>query len=126
MGGLGHAGEDMTALIAQLVELRRRFPQLRPADWLAGRHPDGTRDVRWLTPQAAEMTDTDWDFPNGRFLAYVLGPTDRGRPALYIALNAAPEAIAITLPQTPAGRGWAVLINTATMATGDTFAPTRA
>ena len=34
---LGREGEDMTALVAQLTELRRRFPQLRARRWVEGR-----------------------------------------------------------------------------------------
>jgi glycogen operon protein len=118
---LGHADEDCTALIAQLSDLRRQFPHLRAAHWVTGRRADGTRDVCWLTPEAAEMMDADWEFPNGRFLAYLLAPAETGQSALYIVLNAAPEEIAVTLPQAPTGRGWTALINTATMVTGKTF-----
>ena len=51
----------------------RRFPQLRPRHWLEGRRADGTFGVSWLTPQATEMSEQDWNFPDGRFLSYVLG-----------------------------------------------------
>jgi isoamylase len=118
---LGQAGEDATALIAQLCDLRRRFPQLRAHQWLDGRRDDGSRDVVWLTPQAKEMTDADWEFPNGRFLSYLLGAAEPGAPALCIALNAAPETIALTLPPAPAGGGWSMLINTAAMESDGTF-----
>ena len=40
--GLGRDGEDMTALIGQLTQLRRRFPQLQGRRWLDGRRADGT------------------------------------------------------------------------------------
>ena len=56
----------------------------------------------WLTPDATEMTEQDWNFPNGRFLSYVLGArraADSRRSI--IVLNAAPEAIAFTLPTVP-------------------------
>ena len=41
---------------------------------------DGRYDVRWLTPEATEMTDQDWSFPNGRFLSYVLSADESSRP----------------------------------------------
>ena len=98
--GLGREGEDMTGLVAQLTDIRRRYPQLRPRHWVDGRRPDGSFGVLWLTPQAHEMTEQDWKFPEGRFLAYVLGPVDE-YPPLFIVLNSAPEAIEFTLPTIP-------------------------
>ncbi len=42
--------------------------------------------VLWLTPSAEEMKEQDWNFPEGRFLAYVLGPAEpRRRADLYRA-----------------------------------------
>ena len=100
--GLGRDGEDMTALIGQVTQLRRQFPQLRGRSWLVGERADGRHDVRWLTPEATEMTDQDWSFPNGRFLSYVLSADESSRPLVYLVLNAAPEAIEFTLPAVPA------------------------
>jgi isoamylase len=114
--GLEHDGADMTALVAQLTELRRRFPQLRPRRWVEGRRPDGSFGVLWLTPKATEMTEPDWNFPEGRFLSYALGPLEPGRPPLYVVLNAAPEAIDFILPSVRDGRRWKALLNTAATA----------
>jgi isoamylase len=113
---LGNRDEDLTGLIARLAELRRRFPQLRPRHWVEGKRPDGTYGLLWLTPHATEMTVPDWDFPDGRFLAYVLDAVAGGAP-LYIVLNAAPEPIAIKLPPWPGCRGWKALLDT-TLADG--------
>ena len=113
--GLDRDGDDLSAFIGELVRLRRRFPQLRGRQWLKGRRPDGTYDLIWLTPDAVEMTEQDWNFPNGRFLSYVLGPGEGGEPPLYIVLNAAPEAIGITMPTVPACSHWSEIVNTATI-----------
>jgi isoamylase len=112
--GLEHDGADMTALVEQLSELRRRFPQLRARRWVEGKRPDGSYGVLWLTPKAIEMTEADWNFPEGRFLSYALGPIERGRPSLYIVLNAAPQAIDFILPKVPGAQRWTALLNTAT------------
>jgi isoamylase len=109
---LGRDGDDLTGLIAQLTDIRRRYPQLRPRHWVDGRRADGSFGVLWLTPQANEMTEQDWNFPAGRFLAYVLGPTD-GKPPLFIVLNSAPEAIEFMLPSIPEQNTWTVILNTA-------------
>ena len=100
----------MTDFIAQLTELRRRFPQLSPRRWVVGRRPDGTYGVIWLTREAVEMTERDWNFPAGRFLSYVLGGDNS---PLYIVLNAAPEPVAFKLPQMEKCRGWKCLLDTA-------------
>jgi glycogen operon protein len=110
---LGRAGEDMTALIGQLTELRRRFPQMRPRRFVGGRQPDGSYGVLWLTPRATEMTEPDWNFPEGRFLSYALGPLEPGKPPLYIVLNAAPQIIEFLLPTLPDCSRWTLHLNTA-------------
>jgi glycogen operon protein len=110
---LGREGEDMTALVERLTALRARFPQLRPRRWVEGRRADGSFDVLWLTPRATEMTEQDWNFPQGRFLSYVLGAMGQDGPPLYIVLNAAPEAIEFTLPAVTQCKHWIVLVETA-------------
>jgi glycogen operon protein len=110
--GLGHDGDDMTGLVAQATDLRRRFPQLRPRHWVEGRRPDGSFGVLWLTPEGNEMTEQDWNFPEGRFLSYVLGPVEAGQP-LFIVLNSGPEPIDFKLPGVPDTTSWTMLLNTA-------------
>ena len=67
----------------------------------------------WLTPAAGEMTESDWKFPEGRFLAYVLGPMEHGQAPIFIVLNAAPEAIAFKLPEMTEYKSWQQVLNTA-------------
>jgi len=59
------------------------------------------------------MKEQDWNFPEGRFLAYVLGPLEPGKAPIFIVLNAAPEAIAFKLPKLPEYKSWQQLLNTA-------------
>ena len=96
-----------------MTEIRRRFPQIRTRRWLDGRRADGSYGVLWLTPAAEEMKEQDWNFPEGRFLAYVLGPVEPGQPPIFIVLNAAPEAIAFKLPKMPEYKSWQQLLDTA-------------
>ncbi len=109
---LGREGEDMTALVAQLSELRYRFPQLRPRRFVEGRRPDGSHGVLWLTPEATEMKEPDWNFPEGRFLSYVLRPVQQGQTPLYIVLNGAPETIEFLLPTLPECSRWTLVLDT--------------
>ena len=101
----------MTAFVARLSELRRRFPQLRPRHWVEGKRANGSYGVLWLTPDATEMTEQDWKFAEGRFLAYVLEGTARSAP-LFIVFNNAGDPIAFKLPEWPRCRGWNLLIDT--------------
>ena len=78
-----------------------------------GRRPDGSFGVLWLTPQANEMTEKDWNFPEGRFLAYVLGPLRQREPPLYLVFNAAMETIEFALPVLPEYTRWTMLLETA-------------
>jgi isoamylase len=110
--GLGREGDDMTELVAHLTAMRRLYPQLRPRRWVDGRRPDGSFGALWLTPQATEMQEQDWKFPEGRFLAYVLAGIEKGDPPLYIALNAAAQPIEIKLPDLPEYRRWTRLLDT--------------
>ena len=96
--GLGRDGDDMTALIARLAELRRRFPQLRPRHWVEGRRR--RRLLRRSVADAAGDRDdrAGLEFPEGTVPVLCARP-DRDRGAsLYIVLNAAPEPIEFSLP----------------------------
>jgi glycogen operon protein len=110
--GLGKDDVDLTEYIRRLIELRKRFPQLRPRHWTEGRREDGSFGVLWLTPGAEEMTDEDWNFPNGRFLAYMLGAQSQAGVPLYVALNAADDPIEATLPTVEGLNGWREELNT--------------
>jgi len=109
---LGKQGEDLTDFIGHLTELRRRFSQIRCQRWLDGRRTDGSYGVLWLTPAAVEMKESDWKFPEGRFLAYVLGPMEQGHAPIFIVLNAAPEAIAFKFPAIAGCTRWQQVLNT--------------
>jgi len=108
----GHETDDLTDFIGHLTGLRRRFAQIRSQRWLAGRRADGSYGVLWLTPAAEDMTESDWNFPEGRFLAYVLGPMEQGQEPIFIVLNAASEAISCKLPKLPEYSNWQQVLNT--------------
>ena len=111
--GLGRDGDDLTDFVGHMTGLRKRFTQIRSHRWLDGRRADGSYGVLWLTPAGEEMKEQDWNFPEGRFLAYVLGPVEHEQPPIFIVLNAAPEAIAFKLPKMPEYKTWQQVVNTA-------------
>jgi glycogen operon protein len=114
---LGKDDEDMTGFVAQLTTIRRRFPQIRTRRWVEGRLANGSYGMLWLTPQATEMVKEDWEFPEGRFLSYVLAPVEPGGEPAYIVLNAAPEPINYMLPKLPEYNRWTLLLNSAVATT---------
>jgi isoamylase len=105
--------DDLTDFVGELVQLRQRFPQLKPHRWLVGKKADGSYDVKWLTPKGTEMQEADWNFPDGRFLAYILGAVIDGGEPLFIVLNGAEETVDITGPEWPAVARWQCLVDTA-------------
>jgi glycogen operon protein len=110
-GNLGTA-DDMTHLVGELTRLRQRFPQLKPHHWVEGKRADGSYDVKWLTPSGAEMGEGDWNFPDGRFLAYVLAAVhEKGQP-LFIVLNGADEPVDVTFPEWPNTAQWQRVLDT--------------
>jgi isoamylase len=59
------------------------------------------------------MKESDWNFPERRFLSYVLGPMEQGQAPIFIVLNAAPEEIVFKLPKMTDYRNWQQVLNTA-------------
>jgi glycogen operon protein len=110
---LAKEGEDLVDFIGHLTALRRRFGQIRTHHWLDGRRADGSYGVLWLTPAAEEMKESDWQFPEGRFLSYVLGPVEQGQAPIFVVLNAVPEEIAFKLPKMNEYKSWHQVLNTA-------------
>ena len=105
--------DDMSGLLARLTTIRKRFSQLRTRRWVDGKRADGSFGVLWLTPQATEMAEKDWNFPDGRFLSYVVGPGELGGEPVFIVLNAAPTPVEFMLPTMPEYARWTCLLNTA-------------
>jgi len=104
--------DDMTDLVARLTQMRQRFPQLKPHRWVEGKKADGSYDVKWLAPSGAEMTEQDWNFPDSRFLAYVLAAARDGGEPLFIMLNGADEPVDITFPAWPNVEHWQCVLDT--------------
>jgi glycogen operon protein len=102
----------MTDFVGRLTAIRKRFAQVRARHWVVRKTADGSYGVLWLTPEGNEMTDADWNFPEGRFLSYVLGPMERDREALYVVLNAAPEPIEFRIPGMEDYKTWSVVLHT--------------
>ncbi len=104
--------EDLTGFVGEMARLRQRFPQLKPGKWMEGHRADGSYDVKWLTPAGTEMQEPDWNYPDGRFLSYVLAAPDADGAPLYIVLNGADETVTVTFPEWPGVARWQCLLDT--------------
>ena len=128
------SGQALAEFVRKLIALRRDHPVLRRRDFFQGRPLRGreVKDIVWLRPDGAEMTDEEWDQHFARCLGVYLSgegltETDRrGRRLVddnfLILFNAHHEPIPFTLPAI--GRdGWHALLDTGTDAGFVTPAP---
>ena len=116
--------DEYTGFIAFMTKLRQQYPQLKPQRWFEGKRADGSYDVKWLRPDGNEMEEGDWSFPDGRFLAYVLGAQHEGGEPLLIVLNGADHPVDMTLPDWPGVARWQCILDTSNGdVPSDTYAP---
>jgi isoamylase len=109
----------------KLIRLRRAHPIFRRRDFFHGVPvgDTGRKDVAWLKPDGAEMSEEDWNQEDARALGMWLNGVgipesdDRGQPvhdASFLALfNAGHEPVEFTLPDPGEGQSWAIELDTA-------------
>jgi glycogen operon protein len=124
----GEAGEDgahLTAFVARLAKLRRRYGALFDGPFRHGRRRDswGVPDVLWLAPDGRPMTPAAWEAPETRSFALLLNGRSGGRsggrsdaPAagdlLAILISAAPGETGFLLPALPWVERWLAWLDT--------------
>ena len=94
-----HGDDDLTELTRRLIALRRAEPALRP-DWY--RAAPGTGSPRTVDLRRADgrrFTGGDWQRPEMRAIAFVLGHVRRDSFALL--MNAAENGVEFSLPSAP-------------------------
>jgi isoamylase len=127
--GIDEDGRRLADFVAELIALRRSFTALHRNRFLTGQHDPklGAKDVTWLTPDATEMTEGQWQDAHGRCFGALLDgraqPADSGRPGndatLLLVLNAHHEPLSFKLPEVAGGTTWLRLIDTAAPERGD-------
>ncbi|MDO8878934.1 MAG: glycogen debranching protein GlgX [Pseudolabrys sp.] len=105
--------DDLTAFVGELTGLRRRFPQIGQDRWLEGQRDDGSYGVKWLTPAGQEMSEDDWNFPDSRFVSYVLAAPEQNGAPLFVIINGADEDLEIVFPEWPDATHWRNVLDTA-------------
>jgi glycogen operon protein len=123
----------------RLITLRRSHRGFRRRDFFAGRplHGREAKDIHWLKPDGAEMTDEEWEKSQARSLAVYLaggdlGELDRyGAPArdddFLILFNAHHEPVEFRPPAFDGG-AWHAVLDTAVepaRTPADQFGPER-
>jgi glycogen operon protein len=83
------ADVSLISFTAQLISLRRRYPQLRRTRWLTGYPtPMGGKDIMWLNREGTEMTQAQWEEPGRHAFGSCSGPTVRKTRRCSYSLNA--------------------------------------
>ncbi len=108
----------------RLIQLRRAHPNLRRRKFFQDRAvlQSSLKDVAWYTNTGEEMTQEQWTSDWMRSIALLFnGNTleqmdDMGQPVVddsfLILLNSYHDSVTYTLPPSPKGRGWALLMDT--------------
>lgn len=116
--------ERLLDFVAKLISLRKAHPNLRRKKFFQDRviHNSEGRDVAWYGTDGKELQDSAWGQSWIRTLGLMLNGTtlgitdDLGNKVIdhsfLILLNAHHEAVTFTLPPSPCGNKWRLLLNT--------------
>ncbi len=116
--------ENLLAFLQRVIAIRKAHPVFRRRNFFQGRPIKGAevKDILWLRPDGAEMTDEEWKQSSARCLGVFLAGealpehTDRGQRVVDAnflwLLNAHSEEIPFTVPALGAGRDWRVVLDT--------------
>ncbi|HET7371631.1 MAG TPA: glycogen debranching enzyme GlgX, partial [Gammaproteobacteria bacterium] len=107
--------------VRRLLRLRQRHPALRWPRFLHGHAQceQGVKDITWIAPDGAEMSEERWRDPNARAIGLLLnGKAGQSLAAaapppdeiLLLLLNAHPDGLTFKLPALPFGLGWVELL----------------
>ena len=124
------ADTELLAFVRRLVAFRRAHPAFRRSRFFQGRPLRGSTitDVAWLSLDASEMTDEQWDEGHAKSLAVYLNGSsvdlDRRGEAInddsfLLLLNAHGEPVTFRVPDARFGEGWHCVIDTATATMAD-------
>jgi glycogen operon protein len=108
-----------------IFRIRSSNPVFRRRRFFAGDpiSPRGAKDVSWIRPDGAEMTEADWHNSRNRVLGMLIHGEasdevdERGRPnrgeTLLLLLNGGAQSRFFQLPEMPRPGSWHELVNTA-------------
>ncbi len=115
-------GRSLIEFVKKLTGLRHRYPVLRRNLFLTGEYNEelGVKDVTWINANGSEMEDAQWGDHGMRCFGMLLdgraqttGIRQRGKEAtLLIVINEFGDVVQFTLPESPGGQLWTLLIDT--------------
>jgi glycogen operon protein len=114
--------ERLTRFVRRLTALRHKYPILRRNRFLTGAVDDelDVKDLTWINASGAEMQSEDWSDTNMRCFGMLIdgrarptGVRQRGTEAtMLIVLNAHYDLVEFTLPTSPGGTTWTLILDT--------------
>jgi len=120
-----HVDEGLLEFTRSLIRLRGDHRIFHRRGWFQGRPIHGTdvKDLAWLTPEAKEMSEEDWQAGFAKSLGVFLNGGAIARPGehgervkddnFYVVFNAHHEAVPFKLPPQPFGLRWIRVLDTA-------------
>jgi isoamylase len=117
--------QAMLDFTARMAKLRSEQPALQRRRFFRGAQiwDSAFKDLAWFRPDGEEMTEDDWNTPDGHALGFLLGgdaiPTldERGErivgDTLLVLLNARSEPCTFTFPAVEWGASWEILVDSA-------------
>ncbi len=123
---MGDEGRALLSFTRKLILLRRTHIVFHRHRFFLGQIIPGTevKDVVWLRPDGAEMSEEDWGNTHAKALAVRLSGepglmhlTERGErepdDTFLILLNASRDSVMFRIPADPAGASWEGVVDTA-------------
>jgi isoamylase len=119
---LAQKEQPLIAFVRQLAALRHAYPILRRNRFLTGAYDEelDVKDLTWINASGAEMRHEDWGDANMRCFGMLIdgrarptGVRQRGTQAtMLLVLNAHHDLVEFTLPSSPAGDTWTLVLDT--------------
>jgi glycogen operon protein len=115
-----NADQVLLDFVQNLISVRKAHPVLRQGRFLHGnRHQaDVKRDISWRMPDGSDPSDNDWNDPDWKTLCVVFRSQldspryDLSDDEIFAVFNNA-NRTEVVLPDSPKGRYWVKIIDTA-------------
>ncbi len=127
---VGDDGRQLLDFVRRLIAIRKSYPILHRGRFLTGQYNEelDVKDVTWLTPDATEMTEEQWDNGVTKCFGMVLdgraqatGIKRRGSDAtLLVIMNGHHDVVNFKLPEVTEGKRWKRLVDTNLPSTTET------
>jgi isoamylase len=119
---LQDSGDALIRFTQKLTSLRHKYPILRHSRFLTAEvnEETGVKAITWINANGSEFGEEEWSDGSVKCFGMLMdgraqssGTVKRGADATMLAvMNAWHEAVLFTLPESPAGTGWQLLVDT--------------